>query len=370
MTELKRILIVRPSALGDVCRTVPVLATLRRAWPQAVIDWVVQAEYAAAIESHPALNEAVRFPRHRLARWWRSPAVAGELLRWLSDLGRRRYELVVDCQGLGRSGLITWATRARRRVGPRGARELGWLGYNVRHPVPRRDHTVRQMMALLVAEGLEPVYDLRLYAAETDRAWWAERRGELGLAGEPYAVLAPTSRWRSKCWPQDRWSQLIRPLEERGLRRAVLLGAPSERDQVRPIVEREPSVIDLVGRATIGQAMAVIADAALVVAHDSAPLHMAVGFARPCVGLYGPTDPAVVGPWGADDAVVRAEGTAAAPGRRFRDPRLGDALMRLISGDDVLRCVDRVMEQVAPPAAGGGEGEAAARAPMPERAAS
>ena len=65
MADLKRILIVRPSALGDVCRTVPVLATLRRAWPQAAIDWVVQAEFAAAIESHPALNEAVPFPRQQ-----------------------------------------------------------------------------------------------------------------------------------------------------------------------------------------------------------------------------------------------------------------------------------------------------------------
>ncbi|MHC4784749.1 MAG: glycosyltransferase family 9 protein [Planctomycetota bacterium] len=367
MAQLKRILIVRPSALGDVCRTVPVLATLRRAWPQAVIDWLVQAEFATAIESHPALDEAVRFPRQRFARWWRSLSVARELAGWLADLGRRRYDLVVDCQGLGRSGLITWATRARRRVGPRGARELGWVGYNVRHPVPRAAHTVRQMMSLLVAEGLEPVYDMRLYAAEADRAWWAQRRREPGMAGGAYAVLAPTSRWPSKRWPQDRWSQLIGPLGERGLRHIVLIGAPTERPQVQQIVDREPSVIDLVGRASVGQTMAVIDDAALVIANDSAPLHMAVGFERPCVGLYGPTDPAAVGPWGADHAVVRAGGPEAQPGRRFRDPKLGDALMRLINVADVLQRVDCVMDRAA---TGGGEPAAADHARLPERAAS
>ena len=361
MADPKRILIVRPSALGDVCRTVPVLATLRRACPRAAIDWLVQAEFAAAIESHPALSEVVPFPRQQFARWWRSPVVARQLLGWLADLARRRYDLVVDCQGLGRSGLITWATRAPRRVGPRGARELGWLGYNIRHPVPPAVHTVRQMMSLLAAEGLEPVYDMRLYAAEADRAWWAGRRGELGMGTASYAVLAPTGRWVSKRWPQDRWSQLIGPLRERGLDHAVLIGAPSERQQVQHIVDREPSVIDVVGEATVGRTMAVIADADLVIANDSAPLHMAVGFDRPCVGLFGPTDPAMVGPWAAADVVVRAGEAGAVTGKRFRDPKLGDALMRLIAPSDVLERVDRVRDRAA--------GTVADRAQVPEGAA-
>ncbi|MHC4218257.1 MAG: glycosyltransferase family 9 protein [Planctomycetota bacterium] len=370
MADPTRILIVRPSALGDVCRTVPVLATLRRAWPQAAIDWVVQADFAAAIEAHPALTEAVRFPRQKFARWWRSPAVARELVGWLADLGRRRYDLVVDCQGLSRSGFITWVTRAPRRVGPRRARELGWLGYNVRHPVPDTMHTVRQMMSLLEAEGLEPVYDMRLYVSEADRAWWNRRRDALGMASGAFAVLAPTTRWASKRWPLDRWAQLVGPLGERGLRHAALIGAPSERQQVQQIIERAPAVVDLVGEATLGQAMAVIADSSLVVANDSAPLHMAVGLDRPCVGLYGPTDPAVVGPWGADDAVVRADGPAGRRNRRFRDRRLGDELMRLIRPSEVLERVDRVMGRATATTPDDGGPAATDHAPVPERAVS
>jgi heptosyltransferase-1 len=370
MPDPKRILIVRPSALGDVCRTVPVLATLRRAWPGARIDWVVQDEFAPAIESHPALGEAVRFPRQRFARWWRSPGVARALLRWAADLRRRHYDLVLDCQGLSRSGLITWLTRAPRRVGPRRARELGWLGYNVRHAVPAEAHTVRQMMSLVEAEGLEPVYDIRLYVSETDRAWWAAHRAALGLRPGAFPVLAPTSRWISKRWPQECWSALIKPLRDRGLGPAVLTGAPSEREQVRRIVQCEPDVIDFVGEVTLGQAMAVIADAGLVIANDSAPLHMAVGLQRPCIGLYGPTDPAVVGPWGADDAVVRAGEASGRRSRRFRDPRLGDALMRLIRPEDVLERVDRVLGRSAPGPAGAAGASAGCAAPVPDRAAS
>ncbi len=344
MSQPSRILIVRPSALGDVCRTVPILATLRRAWPQATIDWVVQSDFAAAIDCHPALTEVMRFPRNEFARWWRSPTVAAALAGWLRDLRRRRYDLVVDCQGLGRSGLITWATRAPRRVGSRSARELGWLGCNVRHPVAPDLHTVERMMALLVAEGLEPVYDMSLYAAPDDLAWWARRRDALGAAAAPYAVLAPTSRWPSKCWPQTHWSALIAPLRERGFGRIVLIGAPSERDQVDRISAEGPAIIDLVGRADVGRTMAVIAGADLVIANDSAPLHMAVGFERPCIGLYGPTDPDRVGPWGVRSNVLRASPDPTHGWRTmsFKDPRLGDSLMRLIEPADVLDRVDRL----------------------------
>ncbi len=340
MNQPSRILIVRPSALGDVCRTVPILATLRRAWPEAAIDWLVQADFSAAIACHPDLNEAVRFPRREFGRWWRNPSTAAALARWLADLRRRRYDLVLDCQGLGRSGLFTWLTRAPRRVGHRRARELGWLGCNVRHPCTAV-HTVERMMSLLTAEGLDPVYDMRLYAADDDLAWWAAQPGH----GEgPYAVLAPTSRWPSKRWPQSNWVSLIAPLRERGFERVILIGAPSERDQVARIVGDgpEPMILDLVGRTDVGRILAIIAGAGLVIANDSAPLHVAVGFDRPCVGLYGPTDPARVGPWGVTDGVVRAR-PQHDPATNFKDRRIGDALMRLIEPAVVLDHIDRVL---------------------------
>jgi lipopolysaccharide heptosyltransferase I len=359
MVEPNRILIVRPSALGDVCRTVPVLATLRHAFPRATIHWMVQEEYAGAITAHPALDEAVSFPRQRFARWWRNPAVAWEMLGWFASLPRRGYDLAIDCQGLGRSGLITWATRARRRVGPRSARELGWLGYTTRHSIGPARHAVEQMMCILKAEGLEPVYDMRLYLGDDDRVWWSKRRAELGMTGRPYAVLAPTCRWPTKRWPSASWSALIGPLVERGFGWVVLVGSPAERGQVEELVDPTTAnvIVDLVGRTSLGRAMAVIADAAVVIAHDSAPVHMAVGFARPCLGLYGPTDPAVVGPYGAAESALRAY--VPRPGRlaNFKDGRMGDALMRMIRPVDVLDRVDRILDaarrESTPPLAGG-----------------
>jgi lipopolysaccharide heptosyltransferase I len=338
-TSPRRMLIVRPSALGDVCRTVPVLASLRRAYPDAVIDWVVRDTFTGAIAAHPGLTEAIPFPRARFTRWWR-PAVAGELRRWLRGLRERRYDLVLDCQGLGRSGLITWATRAPRRIGFRRAREMAWVAYNRRCDVPHGAHTVEAMLALVEAAGVTPVRDTRLYVADDDRAWWTRRRGELDFGDARYAVLAPTARWGSKRWPVERWRSLAVELSKRGFEHLVVIGAPGETDQVRGLApDGGPAIANLVGATSVGQSMAIVAGSALVVANDSAPLHMAVGLERPCAALFGPTNPAVVGPYGRPEAVVTG-GTAPV---NYRARSLDDRFMRGIEVDDVLAVIERVI---------------------------
>ena len=346
MDDPKRILIVRPSALGDVCRTVPVLVSLRRTFGGARIDWLVQAQFAEAIAAHPALDGIVTFPRTQMADWWHNPIVAFETLRWFASLRRRGYDLVLDFQALGRSGLITRATAARRRVGYRSAREFGWLGYTVRHPPPTALHTVDRMLDLLMAEGIDPVRDMRLYTAQHDQQWWTDRRRRLGIENGRYMVLAPTSRWPSKRWPGEYWSALIEPLLNRGVGHLVLVGSPAERRQVRWLALNpacaKGTVIDLVGSTSVGQTMAIVEGAGLVIANDSAPLHMAVGFSRPCIALFGPTDPARVGPYGRPESVLRPAGLAPQTAINFKDPNLGDALMRAIRPVDVLRRVDEL----------------------------
>src|SRR5690606_31832165 len=198
-----------------------------------------------------------------------------DLRRWMNELAHREYDLVLDLQGLGRSGLITWATRSRRRVGFRSAREFAQLGYTVRHPGPRAVHVVDQMLELIAAEGITPVYDLRLYAPPPAVIAWGERREQLAINGA-YAVLAPTSRWPGKQWPDARWIELIPHLVQRGYETLIILGAPGEEAQVAAIVDQTVPAItlhNLVGCTTIGETMAIIAESALVIASDSAPLH-------------------------------------------------------------------------------------------------
>ncbi len=305
--EPERILIIRPSALGDVCRTVPVLATLKRAWPNARVDWMVQDSFAAAIEEHPDLGRVVPFPRTGLAKWWRSPTALGALVRWLGALRRERYDVVVDCQGLLRSGLFALATGAPRRIGYANAEEIGWIGLNERIDVPMGEHTVDRMLRLAVAAtGTAAVRDLRLYSAAAERD---TVHADASLGGRRYAVIAPTSRWPGKLWPAERYAEVARWLLDEGRFEAVaIVGATSERGQIGPLLElarRDARVIDLVGATSIARLLAVIEASSLVIANDSAAVHMAVGFDRPIVAIYGPTDVSRVGPYGRAESVLQ-----------------------------------------------------------------
>jgi lipopolysaccharide heptosyltransferase I len=361
----QRILIVRPSALGDVCRTVPVLATLRQALPHAEIDWLVQDSFVEAIAAHPALSAAVPFPRGRFARWWRSPPTALEIIRWVLEVRRRSYDTVYDLQGLSRSGAITRFTGAGRRVGFRDARELGWLGYNVRHPAPRSPHIVDQMLELMEREGFAPLRNMRLHTPPVAAAWWDLERRRHGVPESgSYAVLAPTSRWKSKRWPIERWAALVDPLLARGFDRIVIIGGPDERAQAAPLLARpHPSVISMVGATSVGQTMAIIDQAGLVIANDSAPLHMAVGFDRPLLGLFGPTDPAFVGPYQRQDAVLRVHDPERDAGMHFRRSENARGIMDRISVDLVLERLDSLYGQCVPPSRTGGPALAASGSP-------
>lgn len=299
----RRILLIRPSALGDVCRSVCVLAALKERYPDALIDWLVQDSFAQAIEHHPALHRVVPFPRKELGAQCKKGRFGG-VLRWVRQLKKTHYDMAIDAQGLARSGFFTWCTRAGRRIGYRDAQEIAWVFLNERVEAPRSLHTVDRMLRLARHTGADTAKpDLRLYAG-------ADELSQVVIEyPEPYAVIAPTSRWGGKAWPIERFRELTeRLIEHPQLQRIVIVGGPGERLGCAPLLEYaqdHPRVTDRVGSTSIAQLMALTARAKLVVANDSAALHMGVGFNRPVVALLGPTDPALVGPYGREGDVIR-----------------------------------------------------------------
>src|SRR3954453_2533123 len=121
-----RILLIKPSAIGDVVHALPVLNLLRLRWPEAHVSWLVTPACAGLLERHPQLDEVIRFERKEFGRGWRSPRVGVDLLRFRRSVRARKFDLVVDLQGLLRSGWFAWVTRAPVRVGPANAREGAW----------------------------------------------------------------------------------------------------------------------------------------------------------------------------------------------------------------------------------------------------
>jgi len=338
VSDPERILIIRPSALGDVCRSVCVLAALKDRFPNAQIDWLVQSGFEQAILHHPALNNAILFDRKAFGKQCKKGKF-GPVLKWLRQLKATKYDMVLDAQGLARSGFFCWKTRAPVRVGYRDAQENAWIFLNKRVEAPRSLHTVDRMLKLPQAVGADiSKPDLRLYAGDD------ELSQVIIEYPERYAVIAPTSRWAGKCWSIERFTELTQRLIARPeIDRIIVVGGPGERLSCAPLLELaedHPYITDRVGSTSISQLMAIISRAQLVVANDSAAIHMAVGFDRQLVALLGPTEPSLVGPYKHDHDVIRH--TNPKDDFHFRD-HSSVAMMDRITVDEVFdACVDRL----------------------------
>ncbi len=329
MRPPKRILIVRPSALGDVCRSVPLAASLKRHWPDATIDWVVNTAFADAVRAHPAVNEAIGFDRKAIGGSL-SRGDPRPLLRLTSRLRSRRYDIAIDAQGLARSAAFAIVSTAPIRVGHSDARELGWAALTHRVPRGEARHTVDRMLSLLGPLGVPAHTDMTLRTPAG-----CEADGSVGLRP---IVLAPTSIWPGKQWPIERFRDLAHRLHARGLGPFVVVGGPGEREQCLPLLSDESlPTIDRVGKTTVGALMGIIERAALVVANDSAALHIAVGFSKPVVALFGPTDTSLVGPYRREaDVLQHADPETPVS---HKDAAAGRALMERITVDEVERAV-------------------------------
>ncbi|MBL4702701.1 MAG: glycosyltransferase family 9 protein [Phycisphaeraceae bacterium] len=209
-----RILIIRPSALGDVCRTVPALATLQKALPHARIDWLVQKTFAPAIAAHPAVHQTLAFDRKRYRKLLLRPSQWASFGNWLKQLKHNNYDMVFDLQGLARSGFFTKVTGAKTRVGYANAREGGHLGYNHRYQIDPNLHAVDRMLALLQAHGFKPQTDMRLFTPAEDQTWADDYLKQVDINTQPFVILAPTAQWLCKCWPIDRFISLAKRLRD------------------------------------------------------------------------------------------------------------------------------------------------------------
>ncbi|MBX3394263.1 MAG: lipopolysaccharide heptosyltransferase II [Phycisphaerae bacterium] len=322
--EFERILIIKPSSPGDIIHALPVLRRLRTRYPRAHIAWLVSTAFVNLLDADPSLDEVIPFDRKRYGRLGRSVGATIDFVRFVRDLRARRFDLVVDLQGLIRSGLISFFSGAGFRIGFRGAREGAWFFYNHRvDRLPADMHAADKILALGRMLGLpEDSPDFRVAVTPADRRVADELLAEAGIEAEGrFAVLVPGTRWETKRWPAFRFGELARVLYARHGLRSVLVGSESDvadgriaEDSSRISVSgrvsadepaTEAAAWSLCGRTTFRQLAAIIDRAAVVVTADSAPMHIAAGHGRPLVALFGPTNPYRTGPYGKMDGVVK-----------------------------------------------------------------
>lgn len=306
----ERILLVRLSAVGDVLQCLHALADLRAARPDAVLHWLVEDRCASLLKGHPQLDGVVVYERRRLSealpRPWLWPRALGDAWRLVRTLRALRPTVSVDWQGNLKGALLARLSGAPRRIGlarGQGGKEKAHLLATERVTLPPPPvHRVDRARALAAPLGAVPgtgrgtVAGLEAAGPAMD-AWLAS----MGLRRGGYAVLHPgTSGFGAmKRWPAARFGELARRLHgERGLAILVTAG-PGEGDLADEVVAasggaavRGPETNSL---ADLG---ALLERAAVMVAADTGPAHLAALIGAPVVTLFGPKNPAVYAPVG------------------------------------------------------------------------
>ncbi len=300
-----RIALIKPSALGDIVNSLPVLTALRQRFPRAHLTWVVNRGYEPLLRGHPDLDATMSFDR-RSNRRGLVQATAG-YVKFFRQLYACQFDLVVDLQGLLRSGLMTAATGATRRVGLSSAREGARCFYTdvVLVPHGKPLHAVDRYWLIARALGADMAPpSFRLPVVESARAWV---HGELAGFPRPWLVLGVGSRWRTKRWPPEYFAQLARRAQRQFGGSVLFVGA---RDEVE-LAESTAGMLagpvrNLTGRTTLPQLAALLHQADVMVANDTGPLHLAAALGRPVVAPYTCTRVTLNGPYGQMDRAVEA----------------------------------------------------------------
>jgi lipopolysaccharide heptosyltransferase I len=295
--EPRRIGLIKPSALGDIVHALPVLTALRRRFPTAHITWIVNRAYEPLLRGHPHLDGTLAFDRGAMRRgYWSGLRVFGG---FLGEIRRQQFDLLLDLQGLLRTGLMTVASGASRRVGLATAREgAAWL-YTDRIAVPDFDgtHAVDRYWLIAAALGAgDGPREFHLALDDDAKRWAAE-----AMAGRPRPWLAvgPGSRWLTKRWPPEHFAELARRTQAAFGGTVVLIGTADEAPLAAQFAERLAGpVIDFTGRTTLPQLAALLATVDAMAANDTGPLHLAAALGRPVVAPYTCTKAARTGPYG------------------------------------------------------------------------
>lgn len=291
---MNRILIVRLGSLGDIVHALPAAAALRRAAPQARIDWLVDAQHRELLDLVPVVDEALVLRARTLAGWLDATRV----------LRARGYDVAIDLQGLLKSAVLARASGASRVLGfsiwhlrERTARPF----YSETATPEAAEHIVRKNLALVAALGIKTDL-LEFPLAGRDSTALSEVRRV--ASGAAFALVNPGAAWPNKRWPPDRFGALAATLRNRFGLMPVVLWGPGEEALARSVVNASSGTAVVAPRTAISDLVELTRAASLMVSGDTGPIHIAAAVGTPVVGLYGPTSPARNGPWSPADVCL------------------------------------------------------------------
>jgi len=316
--EKKHILIIKPSSLGDVVHTLPLVHALKRCFPGCSIGWIVQQAFAPLLKCDPAIDTV--YPVHipstsdpmagKLAYLYALKATVGTLKTLRFQLKQDRYDLILDLHASFRSGLLGRTNPGGIRVGFKDARELNTFFQHQTVIVPDHvEHALEKNLLFCDHLGCSvAAEDFHMRCKSGDVESVRLFLQQFDIADDDVLIYAnPCARWQTKFWPAEYWAALADRLYEQGCL-LIFAGSAQDRDFIARISEQMQSKpLVAAGELGLTEAVALLERSAVYVGLDSGPMHMAAMTGTPVVALFGPTHPERVGPYGVKHVIIRNE---------------------------------------------------------------
>lgn len=347
-----KILIIKLSSIGDVVHTLPALHALRNTYPSAKIDWLVEEEASNILRGHPLLNEVFVIKKKG---WLKDFKSQYNIVR---KIQHNDYDVVLDFQGLFKSGIWVFLSKGRRRIGFDNARELSRLFLNERSPVYDPDiHAVDRYLDLVTSrldiKVDEIVFPIPITATEKNNI--SELLKISGIEDKtPFIIINHAARWKTKLWGSEKFASLCNEIINKFPCKVIIVGASSRKGHktetpspchlpIKGGEEKGEGVIDFTGKTTLKELAYLMSLSILVITVDSGPMHIAAAMNVPVIAIFGSTAPWRTGPYGSIHTVIRKE-LSCSPcfSRKCKDM----TCMEGIGVEEVIRAVEVQLQKI------------------------
>jgi heptosyltransferase-3 len=310
LTHVKKVLVIKLRQLGDVLLTSAVFASLKKALPNAQIDAYIYEEAADMLQGHEAIHQMIFYNRDIKKRsFFKKIFYEFSLLR---KIQKQNYDLVINLTEGDRGAVASFISKARIKVGfePKGFFQKKVYTHVVKHcPNPR--HTVEKNLDALRRIGIFPEVEDRIVSIKVSSD--AKEKINQLTSSKPFVLIHPTSRWLFKAWSKQKMRHLTISLLEKG-KRIVFSSGPDKKEleMVQEII-KDLDVLDLSGKISLKELVALIDAADVVICVDSVPFHICSALKKKVIALFGPTSEINWGPWNNPFATVLTKSISCRP---------------------------------------------------------
>jgi len=332
LTDISRLLVVKTSSIGDVIHALPVVQAIKDAAPHLTLGWVVRRRCADILTGNPSIDALYVLPDKPSLR---------EIFQLRRDLHSAHYDMALDMQGLSLSGLVTRLSGAPVRVGWDRNREGNALFLT--HPLipgkAKDRHEIDLLYGFADALGVHaqhPEFASQPYLAAENAAQAEQWLSDLP---KPRIALNVGASRAYKRWPLENWIEAASALTESG-RSVVFVGDKNDAEVVAQITPHlTAKFVSLAGKTSLRELASVLAACDLLVSGDSGPMHLAVAVGTPTIAIFGATDPARHGPYGARNTILHDSVPGLlTPGKRPTEAE-GVACMARVTPENVLDAI-------------------------------